>query len=137
MIVTLTLPFPVSVNAMFADGKTRRHKSQRYCDWLLEAGYALNRQKPIPIKGQFKITYELQEGQDNRARDAFNFEKGVTDLLVTHGVIEGDSGKYLRDGRVTWNDQIEGVKVTIEPLFQTAFPETPKPERENERQYRR
>ena len=124
MTVTLTLPFPISVNAMFADGKTRRHKSQRYCDWLLEAGYALNRQKPLPIKGQFKITYELQEGQDKRERDAFNFEKGVTDLLVSHGVIEGDSGKYLRDGRVTWNSEVQGVRVTIEPLF-NRVPEIP------------
>ena len=38
MSVTLTLPFPISVNAMFADGKTRRHKSQKYTteeiDWM-------------------------------------------------------------------------------------------------------
>jgi crossover junction endodeoxyribonuclease RusA len=136
MTVTLTLPFPISVNAMFADGKIRRHKSQRYCDWLLEAGYALNRQKPDPIKGQFKITYELQEGHDKRERDAFNFEKGISDLLVAHGIIEGDSGKYLRDGRVTWNSEVEGVRITIEPLF-NRVPETKTPENANVREYRR
>jgi Holliday junction resolvase RusA-like endonuclease len=101
---------------MFADGRTRRIKSQRYCDWILEAGYVLNRQKPIPVKGPFKITYELQEGHDNRRRDAFNFEKGVTDLLVTHGVVEADNDLFLRDGRVTWNKEVQGVRVTIEPL---------------------
>ena len=37
-MTVITLPFPVSVNAMFADGKTRRHKSQRYADWIAEAG---------------------------------------------------------------------------------------------------
>lgn len=118
MNVVLTLPFPVSVNAMFADGKTRRHKSQRYCDWLLEAGYVLKSQKPPQIKGQYHITYAFQEGQDRRERDAFNLEKGVTDLLVKHGVVEGDSNKYLRKGSVEWDRSVIGVRITITPLEQ-------------------
>lgn len=115
-MTVIDLPFPISVNAMFADGKTRRHKSQRYADWLIEAGYALNRQHPEPVKGPVKILYEFQEGRDNRRRDAFNLEKGVTDLLVSHGVIEADHDLILRDGRVTWNRAIQGVRVTIEPI---------------------
>jgi Holliday junction resolvase RusA-like endonuclease len=118
MNVVLTLPFPVSVNAMFADGKTRRHKSQRYCDWLLEAGYMLKSQKPPQIKGPYHITYAFQEGQDKRERDAFNLEKGVTDLLVKHGVVEGDSNKYLRKGSVEWDRSVIGVRITITPLEQ-------------------
>jgi hypothetical protein len=118
MNVVITLPFPVSVNAMFADGKTRRFKSQRYCDWLLEAGYALNVQKPPQIKGKYHITYAFQEGQDRRERDAFNLEKGVTDLLVKHGVVEGDSNKYLRKGSVEWDRSVIGVRITITPLEQ-------------------
>jgi len=118
MSVVLTLPFPVSVNAMFADGKTRRHKSQRYCDWLLEAGYTLNAQKPPKIIGPYQITYAFQEGQDKRERDAFNLEKGVTDLLVKHGVVEGDSNKYLRKGSVEWDRSVIGVRITITPLEQ-------------------
>jgi hypothetical protein len=117
-MIVLTLPFPVSVNAMFADGKTRRHKSQRYCDWLLEAGYALNVQRPPKITGPYHITYAFQEGQDRRERDAFNLEKGVTDLLVKHGVVQGDSNKYLRKGSVEWDRSIVGVRITIEPLEQ-------------------
>jgi crossover junction endodeoxyribonuclease RusA len=118
MSLVLTLPFPVSVNAMFADGKARRHKSQRYADWLLEAGYALNSQKPPSIKGQYHITYAFQEGQDRRERDAFNLEKGCTDLLVNHGVVEGDSNKYLRKGSVEWDRSVIGVRITITPLEQ-------------------
>lgn len=113
-MIVLTLPFPISVNAMFADGKTRRHKSQRYADWVLEAGYALNRQRPIPVKGPFKIHYEFQEGRDNRRRDAFNLEKGVTDLLVSHGIIEADNDLFLRFGSVAWSREVEGVRITIE-----------------------
>jgi len=115
-LIVLTLPFPVSVNAMFADGKTRRHKSQRYADWLAEAGYALKSQRPPQIKGPYHIAYAFQEGQDRRERDAFNFEKGVTDLLVTYGVVEGDSNKYLRRGVVEWDKSVTGVRVTITPL---------------------
>lgn len=116
MTVTLTLPFPISVNEMFSDGKTRRIKSKRYAAWCLEAGYILLMQRPKPIKGPIKITYELQEGHDNRRRDAFNFEKGCTDLLVKFGVIEADHDLILRDGRVIWNRDVEGVRITIEPL---------------------
>ncbi len=115
-MIVLHLPFPISVNAMFADGKTRRHKSQRYADWVLEAGYALNLQRPPQIKGQYHITYAFQEGQDRRERDAFNLEKGCTDLLVKHGVVEGDSNKYLRKGSVEWDSSIVGVRITITPI---------------------
>jgi Holliday junction resolvase RusA-like endonuclease len=116
MNVVLTLPFPVSVNAMFADGKTRRHKSQRYSDWKVEASYVLKMQRPPAIKGPVKITYEFQEGRDNRRRDAFNFEKGVTDLLVEFGVIEADHDLILREGRVLWTRDAQGVRITIEPI---------------------
>jgi Holliday junction resolvase RusA-like endonuclease len=134
-MIVITLPFPVSVNAMYADGATRRHKSQRYCDWLMEAGHQLNRQRPKPIKGPVNITYEFQDGRDNRRRDAFNLEKGVTDLLVAHGIIEADHDLILRRGVVTWNHEVEGVRVTIEPLF-NCIPETPQGQ-SNEQQYRR
>lgn len=119
-MTVITLPFPISVNAMFADGKTRRHKSQRYCDWIVEASWKLKAQRPTPVKGPIKITYEFQEGRDNRRRDAFNFEKGVTDLLVEFGVIEADHDLILREGRVLWTRDVEGVRVTIESMSSRA-----------------
>lgn len=111
-MTVLTLPFPVSVNAMFA-GKMRRHKSQRYADWCQEAGYALNKQHPRPVKGKVEILYEVQDGKDNRRRDLVNLEKGVTDLLVEHGIIEGDHDLILREVRMKWSREVEGVRVTI------------------------
>jgi hypothetical protein len=131
-VTVINLPFPVSVNAMFADGKTRRHKSQKYCDWIVEAGYRLNRQKPTPIKGQVSIRYDLQEAEDQWLRDCFNFEKGVTDLLVTHGIIEADHRKILRGGEVWWNPDVEGVRVTITPICVNRVPPT-QTENANER----
>jgi Holliday junction resolvase RusA-like endonuclease len=115
MKTIIDLPFPISINAMFADGKSRRIKSQRYADWVIEAGWELKRQRVTPVKGQVRIRYELQEGHDNRRRDCFNFEKGVTDLLVEHGVIEADHDLILRGGEVGWNRAVKGVRVTIEP----------------------
>ena len=54
-MTVLILPFPISVNAMFADGLSRRVKSQKYCDWIIEAGYILNRQHPPQIFGQVEL----------------------------------------------------------------------------------
>jgi hypothetical protein len=115
MTVVLRLPFPISVNAMWADGKTRRVKSQRYVDWIVEAGWELKRQRPPQIKGKVRIQYVLQDNIDNRERDAFNFEKGVTDLLVEHRVIEKDSNRILRGGSIDWDDTgtVKGIQITI------------------------
>lgn len=111
-MTVLTLPFPITVNAMFA-GKDRRYKSRRYADWCQEAGYALNKQNPIPVKGQVEILYEVQDGKDGRRRDLVNLEKGVTDLLVEHGVIEADHDLILREVRMKWNREVVGIRVTI------------------------
>ncbi|WP_165435517.1 RusA family crossover junction endodeoxyribonuclease [Bradyrhizobium sp. Leo121] len=112
-MTVITLPFPVSVNGLFADGKTRRHKSQRYCDWLIDAGYALNLQRPPKIKGQVILHYLLQEGIDNRRRDLGNYEKCVTDLLVSHGVIEADDGRIVREITLRWSRAGQGIQITI------------------------
>lgn len=115
----LTLPFPVSVNAMFADGKTRRHKSQRYADWLAEAGYALKSQRPKPVPGPVTLLYEVQEGKDNRRRDLANLEKGISDLLVTYGVIEADHDLIVREIRMVWNKDVVGVRVSVNRVPET------------------
>jgi Holliday junction resolvase RusA-like endonuclease len=62
------------------------------------------------------IFYEIQEGKDNRRRDLVNLEKGCTDLLVEYGIIEADHDLILREVRMVWNRQIEGVRVTISPV---------------------
>lgn len=112
-MTVISLPFPVSVNAMFADGKTRRHKSQRYADWIIEAGYALKSQRVIPVRGPVKLAYEVQDGRDGRRRDIGNLEKGCTDLLVEYGIIEADHDKIVRGISMEWNKSVEGVRVTI------------------------
>lgn len=115
-MTVIELPFPVSVNAMFADGKTRRHKSQRYADWLQEAGWALKKQRAIPVRGPVKLMYEVQDGKDNRRRDIGNLEKGCTDLLVEYGIIEADHDLIVRELSMVWNRDVSGVRITISPV---------------------
>lgn len=92
-MIHLRLPFPVSVNAMYANnlksGKGRR-KSARYMTWARAAGWDICNQKQQPIRGWYNIRILLTES-DNRRRDPGNFEKGVSDLLVNHGLVEDDS----------------------------------------------
>lgn len=117
-MTVITLPFPVSVNGLFASGKTRRFKSQKYCDWLLEAGWMLASQKPPKIKGQVELHYVLQEKNDRIRRDLMNFEKCTTDLLVSHGIIEADDCRIVREITMKWSKAIEGIQVTIKSLSQ-------------------
>lgn len=116
MTTTFALPFPVSVNGLFASGKTRRFKSQKYCDWLLEAGLRLAQQKPTKFKGQVEIQYVLQEKNDKIRRDLMNFEKATTDLLVSHGIIEADDVRIVREITMRWSREVEGIQVTIKSL---------------------
>jgi hypothetical protein len=122
-MTVITLPFPISVNAMFSDGKVRRHKSQRYADWVQEAGWELKRQRVIPVRGQVRIRYDLEEIEDAYLRDCFNFEKGVTDLLVEHGIIEADHRKILRGGEIWWNPDVTGIQITISPVSENRVPD--------------
>jgi Holliday junction resolvase RusA-like endonuclease len=123
-MTVLTLPFPISVNAMFADGLSRRVKSQRYYDWIVEAGYALNRQHPPQIFGQVELKYEVEEKPDKIRRDVENYAKGVSDLLVKHKVILADDNTVVRKITMEWNPLVKGVRITISPVGLNRVPET-------------
>jgi crossover junction endodeoxyribonuclease RusA len=114
--VVITLPFPVSVNAMFSNGRSGRFKSPRYEAWLTEAGYALMVQRPPRLKGPVKLFYEFQDGSDGRRRDIGNLEKGCTDLLVSHGIIEDDNDRIVREINLRWCRNLSGARVTIIPV---------------------
>lgn len=89
--VTLYLPPPISVNAMyrsFAMGKRLATiKSQKYRDWIREAGDMLEAQKPACVPGYYAIGIAVPA---KTRVDIGNVEKAVSDLLQTHNVIEND-----------------------------------------------
>jgi Holliday junction resolvase RusA-like endonuclease len=115
-MTVVNLPFPVSVNAMFSNGRSGRHKSQRYADWEIEAGYALMVQRPKIVPGPVTLHCLVQEGFDGRKRDISNLIKGPEDLLVKHGIIEADDNRIVREINLKWSKEVTGIQITIEPV---------------------
>lgn len=96
MITEITLPFPVTVNALYGGGSgQQRFPSKRYKAWL----------KSCPILEQHrfdnvKIWYMFYF-PDHRSRDTMNYEKCVTDYLVKQKVIIDDNWKIIKDSHIT------------------------------------
>ncbi len=113
-MTVITLPFPPSTNNMYINTSGGRIRSQKYADWAVEAGWEIARQRPSKVAGPVILRFELQEGHDKRKRDLSNLFKATEDLLVKHGIIEGDHGSIVRRIEGSWNTAINGVRVTIE-----------------------
>lgn len=109
-MITLSIPLPPSVNALFANVQGRgRIKTDRYKTWLNAAGWDVLQQRQQPIKGD--VTLEILAGRpDRRRRDVSNLIKAAEDLLVRHGLIEDDS--KVMSLSIAWAP-IEGCRVTV------------------------
>ena len=90
-MISMTLPYPISVNAMYANvpGKGRV-KTERYKTWLNSAGWSLRAARPERVSGPYKLEIVLHVA-DARRRDLDNTVKPVLDLLVTHGLVDDDT----------------------------------------------
>lgn len=110
--VRVTLPFPVSVNAMYRSVRGRVIKSARYRAWIEHAGLQLNSQHPAKIVGPVHIRLDLV-APDARKRDADNLLKPVIDLLVTHQIISADDSTIVRWAHPEWADSGEPCTVTV------------------------
>ncbi len=95
------IPFPVSVNTMYARSKSGIRKSDCYKAWISEAGWELRIQRPRPTIGPVTVGLELT-APDDRRRDADNCAKSVMDLLVTHRVISDDNSQIVRWVKPEW-----------------------------------
>lgn len=120
-MTVIILPFPPSTNNLFVNSSRGRFASQKYESWKMEAGNEILRQRPAKISGPVVLTFEFQEGRDNRKRDISNLIKAPEDLLVKHGIIEADDGSIVREIKLKWSLDVEGMKVTVASIF-TAFP---------------
>jgi crossover junction endodeoxyribonuclease RusA len=116
-LITFILPFPPSLNNMFINGSKGRFRSQKYDSWIMEAGCEIMRQRPRKVAGPVLLTFEFQEGRDNRKRDISNLVKAPEDLLVKHGIIEADDGSIVRSITSKWSPEVQGVRVTIQSVF--------------------
>lgn len=115
-MVVVTLPFPVSTNHLFSNGKAGRFKSPRYEKWLQEAGYELMVQRPARTKGPVILSCLVQDNRDGRKRDITNLIKAPEDLLVKHGIIEADDHTIVREVSLKWSKDVQGIQITIQPV---------------------
>lgn len=114
-VVTITLPFPVSLNNMFINVRKGRIRSQRYDSWIQEAGTEIMRQRPSKCAGRVVLFFEFGE-PDRRKRDVSNLIKPVEDLLVKHGIIEADDSSIVRGVHASWSEAVEGCRITVEQV---------------------
>jgi len=113
------IPFPPSVNAKYNISRGKRVKSKTDLEWIKSATNAINQQNVVPFSGRAFIIYELCH-PDNRHRDAANYEKKVTDLLVSLNIIAGDDRRYLKGVTSLWNDT-KGDYITVKIMSVDSF----------------
>jgi Holliday junction resolvase RusA-like endonuclease len=95
---SFTLPIPPTTNSLFANVKgVGRVRTKKYRSWCEMAGADLFTQKvsgtaPVPCC----VSIIVVGGKGfNENRDLDNCAKGVLDLLVSQGILEGDSVKHV------------------------------------------
>lgn len=103
---------PPSVNGLF-DNKARggRRKSDRYKAWLNDAGWQLEKQRPLAMIGTCYVMVRAVK-PDKRKRDVDNIVKPILDLLVEHRVIEDDSHVQFVSSMWTSKD-LSGVSISL------------------------
>jgi len=112
----ITLSMPPSTNNLFLNGRggaAGRPRSPEYRAWAKEAGWALASQRPRAVPGRVVLLIEIEEPKTKHRQDCTNRIKAVEDLLVDHGVIEGDDQRFVRAVTVRWAD-VAGVRVTVQ-----------------------
>lgn len=110
-MIKLHLPFPPSVNAIYANGgnKRGRHKTPVYRAWEQLASIAVKDSHRRSF-GPYDL-YICLQAPDKRARDLGNYEKAISDFLVLHGVVKDDS--YCRRLTMTWGENLSAECVVI------------------------
>ncbi len=89
--VTFRVPLPPSVNALYRNVPGRgRVKTPKYSAWIKSAGWEVISQRPAKLSGSYSVKYSLCR-PDNRRRDAENYIKALSDLLVRLQIVEDDS----------------------------------------------
>jgi Holliday junction resolvase RusA-like endonuclease len=113
----IALPMPPTTNNLFATDRSsrRRFRTVEYKIWVQQAGLQLNRQRPPLIAGKVSILLEVEEPKTARRQDVCNREKACIDLLVSHGVLQGDDQRFVRSVTMEWA-AVEGVRITIKAL---------------------
>jgi len=89
-MVRYELPFPPSMNNLFASAGKKRVRTERYKAWAKEAGQFILHQGRRRVHGHVSLSVALVR-PDRRTRDLSNTLKAIEDLLVDMLVIDDDS----------------------------------------------
>lgn len=87
-MIRIELPFPPSLNNLFANGRKGRFRTPAYDAWFALASTAVKDSHRQRI-GPYSLHIALRR-PDKRRRDLGNLEKGISDLLVAHGIVKDD-----------------------------------------------
>lgn len=111
-MIRLHLPFPPSVNSMYANGgnKRGRHKTATYEAWIKLASIAIKDSHRQAL-GPYSLSICLEPPDDRRSRDLGNLEKAVSDLLVMHGIVKDD--RYCQRLVMTWGTGLPAPCVVL------------------------
>ena len=117
--VALTLPFQPSLNNLYLSIKGKgRVPTRKYRAWRTQALWEIRVQRVRPVTGAVSVHIRLV-APDRRRRDADNALKAVLDVLKAAGIIEDDSGAYVRRVSSEWAETGEPCTVTIETMEAT------------------
>lgn len=114
-MVTLFLPYPPSVNAIWRFSGRSAYVSKQYAAWKKEADAWFMKQRAektvgTPIKGAFEVHMAFSERKRRKNADLDNRIKVVNDALQRFGLIENDS--KCEKLTATWAP-VEGVFVRV------------------------
>lgn len=87
-MVRIELPYPPSLNNLFANGKKGRYRVPEYNAWFALASAKVKDSHRAGY-GPYSVHIAVRR-PDKRRRDLGNLEKAVSDLLVAHGVVKDD-----------------------------------------------
>lgn len=109
MLVSYTLPPPLTLNTIYRAVNGRNIKSKKYRDWCEEADWQLQMQGPEPLgDGPFFIHYSVPIVHWRTGRkvgsnsDIDNRIKCLADAIVRAEIIPDDSMKYVVGFRAVW-----------------------------------
>ena len=108
-MIELKLPFPPTTNQIWRKFRGQMTLSPEYREWKERAGWELKSQHPKTMKSRAVIWVDLD---DTRRGDCDNRMKPLLDLLVEHGVLAGDSKKYVERVSIGWS-KISECRVAI------------------------
>lgn len=108
------IPYPPSVNGLYANSKTGRRKTDKYRLWIKDAGWMIRSQPDRHNRHTGPVTLKIMARKpDNRRRDISNIAKAVEDLLVRHQILMDDS--QVQNISAEWSRDVEhGATVVIE-----------------------